>query len=532
MCNSRLGILLLSGSLLAGLAAAPGAFAQTTRTPQNSPAETTQVQELVVTAEKREERLLRYARWRSPPWKATSFRSASNWICPVSSGRCPLSMEQDGPESNRLILRGENTGGRPATVAITVDDVPFSYSSAEADGSLDTANFETYDLSRIEVLRGPQGTLYGAAAEGGILRYITNAPDPTGFRAGIEAGAENVDQGQTAGDVKGFVNIPLGDKFALRLAVGHYDQLPGYIGNWVTGQKDANSGVKEGWRAAALWRPTNDFTIRAGAFYQSLENHGSNFVDLVGQALTPETPPANRYAFPQGLSFGSQYPGFDKNPTFESYVNLQYDFHWATLTSITSYGEMRDSSLDETQTGYFQTDSNNLPVPLTLQQFLGADVYGQPVIALSYAERILKKYSEEVRLTSDPGFKIDGHDVEWTAGAYLTREVTSPFEGLLSDRGAEFTANPQLSPPFGSFNDPSSYDEFSGFAQATYHFDPAWDISVGGRVTRVNQSNTIFYGNGLSRPGLPAMRPWDPSGPTKRRKRGPWRRAGTWTRIT
>ena len=162
---------------------------------------------------------------------------------------------------------------------------------------------------------------------------------------------------------------------------------------------------------------------------------------------------------------------------------------------------MRDSSLGEAQTGYFTTDANGIPVPLTLQQYLGDFVYGQPVIAMSYAERILKKYSEELRLASDPGAKVFGHDVEWVAGVYLTREVTSPFEGFFPIL-AQSDPQTQLSPPFGSFNDPSAYDEFSGFAQVTYHFNPAWDITAGGRVTKVNQSNTIFYGNGLFTTGL------------------------------
>src|SRR5258708_6740098 len=420
---------ILAGTVAVGaLMTASASSAQSRQAPGANVNSPTQVQELIVTAEKREEKLFEV------PMGITALQGDQLQLrqkLDLSGlvGQVPgLSIEQDGPESNRLILRGENSGGAGATVAITVDDVPFSYSSAEADGSIDTPNFETYDLNRIEVLRGPQGTLYGAAAAGGILRYITNAPDPTRFRAGLETGVENVDQGQTVGDVKGFVNIPIGDRFALRV-VGYYDQLPGYIGNWFTGEKNANSGVREGWRVAALWRPTNDFTIRAGAFYQSLENHGSNFVDLVGQALTPQSPPANRFSFPQGLSYGSQAPAYAKNPTFESYVNLQYDLHWATLTSITSYGEMRDSSFGASQTGYFLTDANGNPVPITLQQYLGEFVYGQPIISLSYAERILKMYNDELRLTSNPGFQVSGHNVEWTAGVFLTRQVTSPFEG-------------------------------------------------------------------------------------------------------
>jgi iron complex outermembrane receptor protein len=422
------------------------------------------------------------------------MRQVLDWAGLV--GQVPgLSIQQDSPAVNRLILRGENSGGAGATVAVAVDDVPFSYSASTADGSIYTPNFETYDMNRIEVLRGPQGTLYGAAAEGGIVRFITNAPDPMAFSAGGEVGVENVDQGQTVGDFKGFVNIPLDDTLAVRV-VGYADQLPGYIGNWVNGGKDSNSGIKDGGRFSVLWEPTSDLTVRAGAFYQNLEFHGSSFVDLVGQGLTPANPPANRFSFPMGLSFGAQTPAISKNPSLESYVNIQYDFHWATLTSITSYGQMKDDAISQSETGYF------IPgVPLSLQQYLSDFVYGQPVVVTDQTSSTLKKYNEELRLTSEPGAQMFGHDVEWQAGIFMTREVTSPFSGIFNVYAVSDLTTP-LSPPFGTFNAPATYDEFSTFAQATYHFNPAWDLTVGGRFTTVSQKDQVFYGNGLFTTGL------------------------------
>ncbi len=110
-----------------------------------------------------------------------------------------FAIDDRGGTDLRLILRGQNTGGAGASVATMMDDVVLSSTSALSNGSTVTPNFETYDLERIEVLRGPQGTLYGATAQGGLLKYVTRAPDLTRFSGSAEVGIESV---------KCFVNFP------------------------------------------------------------------------------------------------------------------------------------------------------------------------------------------------------------------------------------------------------------------------------------------------------------------------------------
>ena len=78
-----------------------------------------------------------------------------------------------------------------ALVATTVDDIPFFMSGAQADGAFFSANVDTYDLQRIEVLRGPQGTLYGAAAEGGIIKYVTNLPNLNKVEGDVSVGGQS-----------------------------------------------------------------------------------------------------------------------------------------------------------------------------------------------------------------------------------------------------------------------------------------------------------------------------------------------------
>ncbi len=116
-------------------------------------------------------------------------------------------------------------------VATTVDDIPFFMSGAQADGAFFSANVDTYDLQRIEVLRGPQGTLYGAAAEGGIIKYVTNLPNLNKVEGDVSMGGQIVDGGSNAGNIKGMINLPFWDnKAALRVSAVE-SQIPGWIDN-------------------------------------------------------------------------------------------------------------------------------------------------------------------------------------------------------------------------------------------------------------------------------------------------------------
>ena len=87
-----------------------------------------------------------------------------------------LSLASGQSGLTRLTLRGQNAGGVGSTVAVYIDESPFGSSTALLNGAIDTGDFETWDMQRIEVLRGPQGTLYGANSEGGLLKFVTNAP--------------------------------------------------------------------------------------------------------------------------------------------------------------------------------------------------------------------------------------------------------------------------------------------------------------------------------------------------------------------
>jgi outer membrane receptor protein involved in Fe transport len=87
-----------------------------------------------------------------------------------------MSLQQPNPGQTRLVLRGLNVGSVGSTVATVIDDIPFSMSGAQANGAFFAADVDTYDLNRIEVLRGPAGHTLRGDAEGGLIKYVTNAP--------------------------------------------------------------------------------------------------------------------------------------------------------------------------------------------------------------------------------------------------------------------------------------------------------------------------------------------------------------------
>jgi iron complex outermembrane recepter protein len=195
------------------------------------PAETGQLEEVVVTAQKRVEDVQKVPisiqvlnSEALENLHVTDFSSFAQYIP-------SLSYRSWGPGQTAFFFRGisatEGTtqlhaGYLPST-GLYVDDIPVT----TIGGNLD---IRIYDIARIEALAGPQGTLYGASSLSGTVRIITNKPDPSKFEAGYDVRATKWKSGDPGGSFEGFVNIPLSDHAAIRL-VGYYDYTGGYINN-------------------------------------------------------------------------------------------------------------------------------------------------------------------------------------------------------------------------------------------------------------------------------------------------------------
>jgi outer membrane receptor protein involved in Fe transport len=447
---------LFVSAAVAALAAADGAYAQ-----KAAPDST---QEVVVTANKRAERIQDVAMSDSAVTNAQLERTQSLDLQDIATQVAGLNLVQGGEfgYGTRLILRGLNTGGAGAEVATVVDDLPLSFSSAVSQGAFLASDFEPYDMSRIEVLRGPQGTLYGATAEGGLIKYVTTAPDTRGFHGGLEIGAQGVEKGGVAPSEKGYLNIPLFDTAALRVS-GYYEELPGWISDRLDGHSRTNDLRRSGARAQFLWKPTNDLTVRLFAMYQSRKSGAPDNIEA-SSSFGP-----NRFAPLAGLNNNTYIPNYQGNNSELYGVNLEDDLHFARVQSITSYGEIHQSFGSDTP--YY----GNLFEPGTT--LFNKSQYG------------LTKFNQELRIFSEDGNKLFGNNFEWQIGAFYTDESSSFSENYFLTRfpsGAvadtSFFPFPTVPGSLLFAAEPGNYKEFAGYIDGTYHFTPQLDVEVGARV--------------------------------------------------
>ena len=215
-----------------------------------------------------------------------------------------LSLTTTRPGVTRITLRGINTGGVASTIGVYFADVPFGSSSGLANAAIVSGDFDTFDVARVEVLRGPQGTLYGASSVGGVMKYVPNRPNMDRFEGRLLGSAETVDNGDPGYSVTGLVNVPLGDTLAIR-ASGFYRLDSGFIdsiGNnpvpsltnpatsVISGTRVVD-GLNEldrfGGRLAALFKPSEKLSVTLGVQLQNIESGGASIVDASPTSLEP-----------------------------------------------------------------------------------------------------------------------------------------------------------------------------------------------------------------------------------------------------
>ncbi len=403
-----------------------------------------------------------------------------------------LSLEADDKTAVRIILRGLNTGSPGATVATVIDDVPTNATGGQTDAAVNSPNYDTYDLQRIEVLRGPQSSLYGATAEGGLVKYVTNAPDPTAYSGSLEAGINGSTDGGIGGALRGFANFPLLDgKAALRVSAWN-DWFPGYVDDPERGKSNANSAQQYGWRASLLVTPTADLSIRLTAERQTLISNDADDIQVAGAALTPTAPPANQLDILHGLVNTTALPQPSQNESGVYYGNLNYDLGWASLTSLTSFAFNNFRSL-------FDFSNLNLAPGVTYATYLQQAAYGVPLYLGERQNSNGDKFNQEVRLASDPGLQLLGRDLNWLGGFYYTHENTSFLQGYDAHSAADINDILTQPLPGGQIAQYSSLSEWAVFGQVDYTILPRFDVALGGRFSGTAQrAQTISFNGALS----------------------------------
>jgi outer membrane receptor protein involved in Fe transport len=486
---------------LASLTAVPAA-AQTAppaQAPANATVAPSAIETLVVTANKRREA----ARTVADSVTAISGKElARKQIVTLQdlAAQVPgLSLEADDKTAVRIVLRGLNTGSVGTTVASLLDGVPANPSGALNNAAINSPNFDTYDLQRIEVLRGPQSTLYGATAEGGLVKYVTNPPDPTGYHGGLEAGMDGIPAGGLGGSMKGFINVPLADGKAAVRVDGWNEWMPGYIDNPTTGTNNSNSWQQYGWRASVLLNPIDDLSIRFLAQRQSLFSNNADYIQVQGAAANPAAPPANQLDFVNGMRNPAYFSQPSQNESAVYYADVNYDFGWANLTSTTGFTFGKFNS-------FFDATSTNAAPGLPFGAYLGP-VYGVPVAVDERQNSNTDKFTQEVRLASDSGQTFLGRDLSWIGGAYYTHETETLLQ-YLDARTLDDLAAAPLSPVPGGVALDDALSEWAFYGQADYHFLPSFDVEAGGRWSGNAQHSQsqfaccLLYGPSFTQPEI------------------------------
>jgi outer membrane receptor protein involved in Fe transport len=346
-----------------------------------------------------------------------------------------------------IALRGiANIYGNP-TVGIVVDDIPQG-SSIGNGGAFTSPDIDPSDLQRVEVLRGPQGTLYGATSMGGLIKYVTVDPVTDALTGRIQAGTENISNGSGLGyTVRAAINVPLGDTLAIR-ASAYSRGDPGYIENIVSSQDGVNKTGGYGGRLAAIWKPSDSLSIRLSGLIQSDNADGSPLAEPsfggLKQSILPGTGWYDR-----------------RNQAYSMIVTAKIGD--ATLTSLTGYNstEFRDSG--------------------DVTAFYGSLAQSQFNVAGSGIPEGLKneRLSQELRLAIPLAEKVD-----WLLGGFFSNEHTTWYQITTAN---DASTGQQVGVLDASWL-PSTYKEYSLFTNFTVNVSERFDIQLGARETKDEQT--------------------------------------------
>lgn len=187
-----------------------------------------------------------------------------------------LSVQDNGPGDKRYIIRGITSNGA-GTVGVYLDDVVITGSN-EQDGGGQQADVKLFDLDRVEVLKGPQGTTFGSGSLAGTIRYITAQPNTSRFEGKVNTSVRATKGAELGYQTDVAVNLPIvKDVFAVRVA-GFGNELPGWIDSKF--EKGINGETSKAGRISALWTPTQDLSITAMAMQQSTNQDGKSYYNV------------------------------------------------------------------------------------------------------------------------------------------------------------------------------------------------------------------------------------------------------------
>jgi len=438
MRNDVVGVLgvLLGAAMTAGVGA-PSAGAE----------EAMAIEEVIVTARKRSQAL------QDVPLAVTAL--SQNYLNKLGADdfmdyamTVPgMSFVDKGVGARKVVLRGVSTGTdgeRNPTVGVYIDELPVTAGGPYPDLKL-------VDVERVEVLRGPQGTLYGVGSMGGTLKIVTNKPHTDSFEGMVSGEVSTTRKGGESFSFDAMANVPMiEDKLAVR-AVGYYRDEAGFIDNIALDQKDANDEEVRGGRLAARLNATENLTITGTVLAQNTDANGRPAEDILADG-TPEYDEYEQFRLWQETL---------EDDFVVANVTLDYDFGWGDLVSSTSYFDRDRETFTDVSTFF----AGFLGLPVVQNDFSNSEVW-----------------VEELRLSSK-----DDVPLQWLIGGfYYDQDEDSgqsfPSEGApvgsgLENLGQAFTLKDEK--------------QKAVFGELSYNVTDAFQLTAGLRWFKTKQN---FYG--------------------------------------
>ena len=482
---------------ISALVAAPAATAVAQE--QQEAGEDRMLEEVTVTARKRSENLQMVPESiqaiSAQTIEQAGLRGMDDYVRFLPS----INIVQSNPGTAMVVFRGvadaQSTFIAEPSAAVYLDE-----QSLVLNGQ---PNPRMVDIDSVEALSGPQGTLYGASAQAGVLRINTNKPDPTAFDAFVDLGISDTKEGEMSYDVSGMVNIPLSESWALRV-VGFHARDGGFIDivegttprfglstNEDVVEKDFNRVEHTGGRIAARWFINDDWTMTAGIIYQKTQSDGRS-----------EHDPA--YAGELNLVRFRPDKEFDDQDWTQYSLTFEGDLGFADFVSATSYFTRDWTYTQDTSVGYaayFGTFCYN-PYFIAYSRycFQPASFYGSDYGGAYYNDPIgyLQNVQKNTKISQEFRMFHQGETIDWLAGFFYEKSeeewefttfvdgydnsysMLSYLNGNMIDRG-----NPIPSQLPGDAwwlsADETEWKQWAVFGEFTWHISDRWNATFGAR---------------------------------------------------
>ncbi len=413
-------------------------------------------------------------------------------LAELAEGTPGVSLKSEGPSQTEIEMRGmTSSGGNSATVGFYLDDIPLTGPAGAQNGHV-VIDPDLYDLNRIEILRGPQGTLFGSGSMGGTVRLITNQPDLLQFQSTAQSILSGTDGGGFNHSDNLMVNLPvINDTLALRLVgtenytSGWIDRIVAYPYPVVGGNPDGTvrgdvegAPIEEQYpgsnayqlyaaRVTLLWKPTESLSVTPGVFRETSTQNGISAYDSVPGTEAHYQP------------FDIAEPLTDEITAYS--LNVNYSFTRFEVTSSTAQWSRRSTQIEEASenfndplTGVTYASNYGLPNPGYYGPSGSGPEYG-------FEDDPSRQFSEELRLSS-----TGNGSLTWVTALYYshfysvwTFNGTTPNYSAYMDLG---TLERATTPNWFDALSPTALSQYAAFGDATYALTDKIKVDVGARV--------------------------------------------------